>query len=55
MIKGFGKYLFSVHAQVGCSSGHRDTSFCQFDEVLLNPTGNLESFNRKMAVLMISS
>lgn len=50
-----GSYLFSVHAQVGCPSRHRDTSFCQFDEVLLNPTGNLECFNRKMAVLIISN
>lgn len=44
-----GKYLFSVHAQVGCSSRDGDTSLCQFDEVLLNPTGNLECFRRKMA------
>ncbi len=54
MVKEIGKYLFSVHAQVGCSSRHGDTSFCQFDEVLLNSTGNLECFNRKMAALMIS-
>lgn len=47
-VRWLGKYLFSVHAQVGCSSRDRDTSLCQFDEVLLNPTGNLECLRRKM-------
>lgn len=52
VVQGSGKagYLFSVHAQVGGSSRHRDTSLCQFDEVLLNPTGNLERFHRKTVV-----
>lgn len=52
-VKGFDQYLFIVHAQVGCSSRHRDTSFCQFDEVLLNPAGNLEGFERKISVLIM--
>lgn len=47
--KALGKYLFSVHAQVGCSSRDGNTSLCQFDEVFLNPTGNLECFRSKMA------
>lgn len=50
-----GSYLFSVHAQVGCSSRHRDPSFCQFDEVLLNSTGNLECLKRKTVSLIITN
>ena len=45
-------YLFSVHAQIRSPPGYRDPSFCQFDEVLLNPTGNLECL--KMKVLKCS-
>lgn len=37
-------YLFSVHAQVGCSSRHRDARFGQFDEVFLNSTRHLQHF-----------
>lgn len=50
-----GSYLFSVHAEVGGSSRHRDTSFCQFDEILLNPAGDLGCFRRKSDSLITSS
>lgn len=46
----FDKYLLSVHAQVGCPSWDRDTSFCEFNEVFLNSTGNLECIERNTAV-----
>lgn len=47
------KYLLRVHAQVGRPSWYRDTSFCEFNEIFLNSTGNLECTERNAAVYKV--
>lgn len=42
----FDKYLFCVHAQIGRPSRHGNAGFCEFNEVFLNSTGNLERIDR---------